>query len=577
VTADAGVTVEITAAVQGSEPIVFQWYFAGAPRPGATDASLLITNTQAIHEGSYYCVAANAYGTATSVVARLTVTPRVPSIVLQPVGRAVLAGSNALFTVGAQGTEPLTFQWRQNGSALSGAANVSLLLSNVQSVHAGNYDVVVANTLGSVTSLVASLTVNIPARITQLPASRIAMLGDSVIFSAGVEGTAPLFLQWQFNGTNLAGATNPSLELSNLTVAHSGPYRVTVSNLFGNASAIATLSVLPRGGYVQAWGDNSAGQTDSPALADLVRVAGGNFHSLALRSDGSVVGWGDNARGQATAPAGLSNVTAIAAGDGFSLALRANGTVAAWGDNSFGQTNVPAAATNIVAIAAGQAHAIGLQSAGSVVAWGNNAFGQGQAVTNSDIVAIAAGEIHNLALRRNGLVVGWGNNTYGQSVPPAALNNVIAVSAGYLHSLALRSDGTVVAWGDNISGQSAVPPGLSNVVAVTAGELHSAALLANGTVVMWGDDSFGQLDKPDSITNVLGLASGYYHQLAILPLPTLQHVSTVQGLVLSWNGPFLLQQASSVSGPFSDLTTYTPWTNLWQNTTNSFFRLKRTP
>lgn len=56
---------------------------------------------------------------------------------------------------------------------------------------------------------------------------------------------------------------------------------------------------------------------------------------------GTVVAWGDNIDGQTTVPSGLSNVVAIAAGGEHSLALTADGRVVAWGYNSYGQTTVP--------------------------------------------------------------------------------------------------------------------------------------------------------------------------------------------------------------------------------------------
>ena len=76
-----------------------------------------------------------------------------------------------------------------------------------------------------------------------------------------------------------------------------------------------------------------------------------------------------------TVPVSVSNVVAIAAGWWHSLALRADGTVIAWGDNSYGQTNVPASATNIVAIAAGWYHNLALRADGTVIAWGKGWFG----------------------------------------------------------------------------------------------------------------------------------------------------------------------------------------------------------
>ena len=94
---------------------------------------------------------------------------------------------------------------------------------------------------------------------------------------------------------------------------------------------------------VVAWGDNGYGQTDVPGgLSNVVAIAAGEYHSLALTAEGTVVAWGDNDYGQTNVPSGLSNVVAIAAGGYHSLALTAEGRVVAWGDNGYGQTNVPA-------------------------------------------------------------------------------------------------------------------------------------------------------------------------------------------------------------------------------------------
>ena len=120
---------------------------------------------------------------------------------------------------------------------------------------------------------------------------------------------------------------------------------------------------------VIAWGSNSAGQTNVPATAtNVIAVAGGAAHSLALCDDGAVISWG----ALTSVDFAATNVIAIAAGAAHSLALRADGTVVAWGDNTQGQTNVPASATNIVAIAAGHNHNLALRADGSVVGWGRN-------------------------------------------------------------------------------------------------------------------------------------------------------------------------------------------------------------
>jgi hypothetical protein len=73
---------------------------------------------------------------------------------------------------------------------------------------------------------------------------------------------------------------------------------------------------------VAAWGDNGQGQCNVPeGLNNVVAVAGGGAHSLALKSDGSMVTWGSDAEGQCELPAGLSDVIGISAGESHSLIL----------------------------------------------------------------------------------------------------------------------------------------------------------------------------------------------------------------------------------------------------------------
>ena len=70
-------------------------------------------------------------------------------------------GSNATFSATASGTAPLFYQWKFNGTNLAGATNATLIRSNVQPSHAGNYLLVATNTAGAATSLVAALTVTV--------------------------------------------------------------------------------------------------------------------------------------------------------------------------------------------------------------------------------------------------------------------------------------------------------------------------------------------------------------------------------------------------------------------------------
>jgi hypothetical protein len=201
----------------------------------------------------------------------------------------------------------------------------------------------------------------------------------------------------------------------------------------------------------------------------------------------------------------LANVVAVAGGSSHSLALKTDRTVAAWGANSYGQTNIPGGLTNAVGVAAGWYHNLALRADGTVVAWGagtTNAgssphWGQALAPNGlSNVVAIAAGAYHSLALKADGTVVAWGAGTanagssplWGQAIVPDGLTNVVAIAGGLYHSLAVRADGSILAWGAGTTnagsnpqyGQATVPGGLAGVVAVAGGGYHSLALEGDG-------------------------------------------------------------------------------------------------
>ena len=164
--------------------------------------------------------------------------------------------------------------------------------------------------------------------------------------------------------------------------------------------------------------------------------------SLTLRVS-PVVAWGDNEVGQTIVPSGLSNVVAIAAGTDHNLALTDEGRVVAWGSRNYqGQTNVPSGLSNVVAIAAGTDHSLALTDEGCVVAWGRNHEGQTKVPRGlSNVVAIAAGYIHSLGLTADGCVVAWGDNEVGQTIVPSGLSNVVAIAAREGQSMALTVEG----------------------------------------------------------------------------------------------------------------------------------------
>ncbi len=293
-----------------------------------------------------------------------------------------------------------------------------------------------------------------------------------------------------------------------------GTFTLTISatNALGTGSAILTVTVQP----VVAWGWDSSGQTEVPVdLNNVVAIAAGTYHSLALKADGTVKGWRQNYDDQSNPPAGLNSAVMIAAGGNNSMALKSDGTVAAWGDNSYGVTTVPIGLNNVVAIAQGVFHSLALKSDGTVVAWGRNNYGQTAVPAGlNNVVAIAAGSYHSLALKSDGTVVAWGDNTYFQTTVPAGLSNLAAIAAKDTDNIGLKSDGTVVVWGNVI--QAHVPLGLSGVVAIAAGSGHFLALKSDGTVVGWeGNNIYGETTIPAGLNNVLAIAAGYSFSLAL--------------------------------------------------------------
>jgi alpha-tubulin suppressor-like RCC1 family protein len=288
-----------------------------------------------------------------------------------------------------------------------------------------------------------------------------------------------------------------------------------VALVVATVGAPSAVAKSPQSGTVVGWGSTYALPAGLSGITAL--DVGDDGHIVVAKDDGTVAAWGFNNWGQCNVPAGLNDVIAVAAGTAHSVALRADGTVVAWG--YWPATGVPPGLNNVVAIAAGSAHTLALKSDGTVVAWGMNSFGETSVPASlNHVTAIAAGGEHSLAVKSDGTVVAWGWNDFGQTNVPTGLNGVTAVAGGYVDSLALKRDGTVVEWGDNpwYSNDSDVPAGLNNVVAIDAGYDHNLALKRDGTVVAWGVNGNGQTNVPTGLSHVIAIAAGGATSLALV-------------------------------------------------------------
>jgi hypothetical protein len=150
----------------GTAPLRYQWLSNTVPISIATNTTFTVTNAQLFHSGTLYSVTVtNVAGSAASSNALLTVTsapPIAPFITVQPTNQTAFVGNNVTFAVTAGGTQPLSYQWNLNGSLPVWATNASVSLTNVQTSQAGVYFVTITNSVNSIVSSNAILTVQPP-------------------------------------------------------------------------------------------------------------------------------------------------------------------------------------------------------------------------------------------------------------------------------------------------------------------------------------------------------------------------------------------------------------------------------
>lgn len=339
-------------------------------------------------------------------------------------------------------------------------------------------------------------------------------------------------------------------------------------------------------------------------LTNVTAIASGGIFSLALKSDGTVWAWGSNSNGQlgnGTTPnsnphgtptqvganvTGFNNIIAIAAGVNHAVALKSDGTVWVWGSNQFGEIGngttggnqlVPvqnASLFGISQIAAAWHFSYALKPDGTVLAWGYNVRGNlGNGTTNStgcqcssspqqtsitNVVEIKTSDEHTLARKTDGSIWAWGWNLYGQlgdgttlttgcqcrSLPglvtAAGTGNSI-IAAGYFHSFAAIPSVTtpagqnVVLGGDNLSigFDSVTGAGATDYSAI---DPNSTGLNPNGFTVLANSPAY----------NVTTTAAFSGNVKVCLKIPTVFSQSTFNSLsILHGEGANLVNRTFS--------------------------------
>jgi alpha-tubulin suppressor-like RCC1 family protein len=542
--------------VIGTDPLFYQWRKDGVDIPLATNSTLSFSYVDFGDTAQYTVYVSNYLGSVTSDPATMTVTPWI-DILEQPISRSVFAGDDVIFFVTAVGS-PHTYQWRRNGFDIPGATEEALYLTNVQT-EAGIYSVVIRSHGLEISSAGAVLTINgnvLPA-IVAPPRPETSFVGAKLVMGVTASGTPPLFYQWQRDGLDIVGETNPSLSFGSVQSSDAGTYRVRVSNSQGSVvSPDAPLTLVnrtiefpPPGTVVSA-----GGPIVPPDLNDVVAIAAGTRHGLALKSDGTVAIWGGGLfpplPGQPVdyVPPGLSNVVAIAAGNGHSVALKQDGTVVGWPEGGRNPA-VPGNLFGVIAIAAGDAHALAVRADGTVVAWGDSPLPLNGL---NNVVAVAAGGQRNIALREDGTALAWGLNVYQHVFAP--LNGITAVAAGARHIMALRDDGKIFDYFDGSDPTNSAPSVLNGVTKIAAGERHSVALHGDGSVSGWNGANL-----PAGLANVSAISAGRGFTLLLTtnpPAPALAVEKVDESILLSAPisvSGYVLETTDDLSRPYQPI------------------------
>lgn len=449
----------------------------------------------------------------------------------------VPAGSSLALGRAFIGSDPFEVQWHFNGQPIPGSTNPVLHLANIQTTHAGQYQLVASNQFGSTTSVPIDLAVTeAPPRILGQPGSIAVTRGSDGSLSAHAVGSEPLAFQWHFNGVPLEGQTNSTLRLPAVGATNDGRYHVVVRNNLGTVvSRSAQLSsgfpaftrepdsfhglsgrtvrleaevIAPEAPTLSWWlGTNRVEGVSGPILeiSSIRPEFTGEYRLVASNSFGVVTSRVAHASIReprrplseplAAIPANLARPTlkgfnaVVDArmkwdfGDGFAIGIRPDRTLVAWGSNPLIQDRMtpPPGISNAQAIAIGSTHAVALLGDGTVRAWRDHGWADhGQHLVPSGldhVVEVAAADRFNLALRANGALVSW---PYNDTFPPN-LDGVAAIAAYGVIAGALREDGSVWYW-DQFSPASPAVFEPMDAVAITAGSNFLGVLRRNGSV-----------------------------------------------------------------------------------------------
>jgi uncharacterized delta-60 repeat protein len=487
----AGDSAVLSVYAEGTLPITYSWYNGSTLLSdndnisGSQSAILNLSTVFGADAGNYWVVVSNSFGSVTSQVATLTVDD--PIIVDSPASQSAVTGQAVTFDVTAIGTDPMTYQWRQGGTNLAGATSTSLTLHSLELSEAGNYDVIVSNKFGSVTSAVATLNLT------------VATFDP---FDPGASGQV-FALVPQSDGMILVGGA--------------------FTNLAG-----------------QAWNRLGRVYVDGSPDATFTGGASGSVYALALQPDGKIVAGGlfTNLAGRACNRLGRLNTNgsfdvtflANASSTVYALALQSDGKIVVGGSftnlasqpcTNLGRLNTNGTLdTTFKPNPNSTVYALALQTNGGIVVGGGFTTLAGQAcsylgrlttngVFDTTFSATANSLVVALAVQADGEILVGGNFTTLAGVSRTSIGRLTTNGApdlsfnpganvnSYVVALAVQTDGKILVGGnfDQLSGVACTNLGrlTTNGLIDTAysdgtngGYVYSLAVQTNGCLLVGG-------------------------------------------------------------------------------------------
>jgi alpha-tubulin suppressor-like RCC1 family protein len=549
-----GLNARFTGAASGTSPLFYQWRFRGTNLPGATTTALDLTNASPELAGNYQFVVTNSLGAATSAVAVLSVGPvanwgynklysSVTNIPLdvgnRPVRAVAAAGdfSGALFQDGAVRiwgrsangetnvpgdlTNAIALAICDNGASValrsdgrvtawgnpaSGVLNVPAEVTNVVDIVAGSGYVLALRADGTVRGwgLAGSGQTNVPAGLAE-----VALIRGSKNLAAAVRSNGTVVVWGNGNGARVqipAGLMVIDLKL-------------------GDSSCLG----LKLDGNAECWAYRSGSFSYYPitvplAVSNVVQVATGSAHYVALKDDSSVVAWGSNTSGETNVPAGLSEVSGIAAGQSVTFAFRSNGSLAAWGSSVAAQTTIPTNLTQVFQVGFGNGQVVALRGTGAPLFLVQPSSQTGWESEGLKLFGGAIGEGSlSYQWQKDGTDLP-GATAASLSLPSLALENAGAyqlIVSNYLGAVtsrvaivSVRPQLSIAAWGNNGRSLCNIPAGSEKTFAITGGGGFAVALREGAIPQSWGWSAIGS-KMPTNITTLKTISAGVQHVIAL--------------------------------------------------------------